>query len=243
MCRVSAYSRLTGNPEGNPVLSANKVIAFSEEVTNIEKQYKTFEYFGKEVTVSNDGQDVICDGKHKNIYLNRDGYPVCSIKIRKGRNVSARVARLVALAFIPNPNNLPEVNHKDYDRQNSSVENLEWMTHADNVRYSQCNRPDYRGNKNPNYGNRKLSEKYKNDKELSKEKQGRPGVSNGRSTPVDLYYDDQLIKSFDYIIPCCQYLIDIGVANTDNVESVRVQLNRYIKEDALYKKHSKIVKK
>ena len=37
---------------------------------------------------------------------------------------------------------------------------------------------------------------------LSKEKQGRPGIQNGRSRPIDLYYDDKLIQSFDYITLC-----------------------------------------
>lgn len=106
-----------------------------------------------------------------------------------------------------------------------------------------CNIPDYHGKNNPNYGNTKLSEKYKNDKELSKIKQGRPAIQNGRSTPIDLYYDDILIKSFNYIVPCCQYLIDIGVANTTNVETVRSQLNKAIRNNSLYKKHYKVVKK
>jgi len=46
-----------------------------------------------------------------------------------------RVHRLVAEAFIPNPNNLPEVNHKDENKANNAVSNLEWCNTNYNVRY------------------------------------------------------------------------------------------------------------
>ena len=43
-----------------------------------------------------------------------------------------RVHRLVAIAFIDNPNRLPEVNHKDGDRSNPHISNLEWVTSSEN---------------------------------------------------------------------------------------------------------------
>lgn len=46
------------------------------------------------------------------------------------------VHRLVAEAFIPNPNNLPEVNHKNGIRNDNNVNNLEWCSHRDNILYS-----------------------------------------------------------------------------------------------------------
>lgn len=43
------------------------------------------------------------------------------------------IHRLVALAFIPNPNNLSDVNHKDYNKHNNESNNLEWCTHKYNI--------------------------------------------------------------------------------------------------------------
>ena len=46
------------------------------------------------------------------------------------------IHRLVAIMFIPNPNNLPQVNHKDKNRLNNNVDNLEWCTAEYNLQYS-----------------------------------------------------------------------------------------------------------
>ena len=48
--------------------------------------------------------------------------------------------RLVAEYFIPNPNNLPVVNHKDENRANNNVGNLEWCSHAYNLNYGTAKR-------------------------------------------------------------------------------------------------------
>ena len=53
-----------------------------------------------------------------------------------GKHNTMKVHRLVAAAFIPNPLNLPEVNHIDGNKQNNSIENLEWVSHADNVKHA-----------------------------------------------------------------------------------------------------------
>lgn len=60
-------------------------------------------------------------------------YYVNLYKDGKGKNF--RIHRLVAKAFIPNYDNLPEVNHKDEDKSNNCVENLEWISRIDNINY------------------------------------------------------------------------------------------------------------
>ena|SRR5690554_4443951 len=59
------------------------------------------------------------------------GYHYVSVKIN-GKFVTRRVHRLIAQAFIPNPENKPEVNHKDGDKSNNAVSNLEWVTSSEN---------------------------------------------------------------------------------------------------------------
>lgn len=54
---------------------------------------------------------------------------------KNGKKDYLRVHRLVAEAFIPNQDNLPEVNHKDEDKTNNSVDNLEWCTSSYNKTY------------------------------------------------------------------------------------------------------------
>lgn len=50
------------------------------------------------------------------------------------------VHRAVALAFIPNPNNLSDVNHKDGNKANNKIENLEWLSRGDNHRHAYANK-------------------------------------------------------------------------------------------------------
>lgn len=59
-----------------------------------------------------------------------------SDSIQGGKVIDKSVHRLVAETFLPNPDNLKCVNHKDEDKRNNSIENLEWCTNRYNVTYS-----------------------------------------------------------------------------------------------------------
>lgn len=69
------------------------------------------------------------------IKIDRIGYSFIHLKNSEGRK-PLRIHRLVAEAFIPNPGNLPEVNHIDENKQNNCVSNLEWSTRLHNIRHS-----------------------------------------------------------------------------------------------------------
>jgi hypothetical protein len=73
-------------------------------------------------------------GRLRKPYKGWDGH--LRIRLSKGNKLTdCLVHRLVALAFIPNPNNLPQINHKDENPQNNCVDNLEWCTLLYNLKY------------------------------------------------------------------------------------------------------------
>ena len=63
----------------------------------------------------------------------KDGYSIAGLS-KNSKSKPFYVHRLVALHFIPNPNNLPQVNHKDENKENNKVSNLEWCTQS----YNNC---------------------------------------------------------------------------------------------------------
>lgn len=172
--------------------------------------------------------------------MNSDGY-MCITVGKTGNRTVASVHRLVAKAFIPNPLNLPEVNHKDYDRTNNSVDNLEWCSHKENIDYTLAagrhvsQTLDYSGKKNPNYGNTTLSQKYKADPAYSKEKQSRPGGQNGRAIPVCLLDKDKnVIATFPYMQLCAEYVLK-QLHSSSSPAGLAGRIPYYIKTGNIYK--------
>lgn len=81
--------------------------------------------------VSNTGKVKDLKGNIKPMYKNNKGY-FCLSLYYKGKTYHPTVHRLVAKAFIPNLNNYAQINHKDCDKSNNNVDNLEWC----NQRYN-----------------------------------------------------------------------------------------------------------
>lgn len=66
--------------------------------------------------------------------IDKDGYPMVNL-YREGKRKTVRVHRLVGITFIPNPDNLPVINHKNEIKTDSRAENLEWTTVKGNTCY------------------------------------------------------------------------------------------------------------
>lgn len=78
-------------------------------------------------------------GKTKLLKPQNNGTGYLQVRLYKdGKSKLMYVHRLVAEAFIPNPQGLETVNHKDEDKTNNAASNLEWMTNKDNTIYSQA---------------------------------------------------------------------------------------------------------
>ena len=93
--------------------------------------------WGRVKSYKNGKEIILKPGIHKNGYL--------LISLSKNKTAKTyHIHRLVAQAFIINENNKLTVNHKDGDKKNNNVYNLEWMTHHENVQHAIKNQLDIR---------------------------------------------------------------------------------------------------
>lgn len=200
-----------------------------EDLLIITERFREIDYQGSHYDVGEFGT-VYKNGKPAHIIVSPDGYHKVSTKTS---NIG--IHRLVAMCWVENddPEIKVEVNHKDYCRTNNRADNLEWMSHADNVRYS-VPRRNINGERNPNFGNRKLSAFYEAHPDIAQEKQGRPGIRNGRCRPISVYKGGTLLGSFEYMMPCIAY-IQQNYSPDASVDSIRGQIDKAIKNDRTYK--------
>jgi hypothetical protein len=108
------------------------------------KRYKDTEYF-----VNEDGEVFrkwSYGYKKLKSYVDDDGYNRISLFINK-KVIAKRIHRIVAEVYLPNQLNLPEVNHKDTNKMNNNISNLEWITHQQNIEHAFHNNLYVKGSK------------------------------------------------------------------------------------------------
>lgn len=99
---------------------------------------KLFNYKGVDYIVSSDGKiystSNVGRGKyHKEIKQRKDADGYWCVTLGKNdQRTRVKIHRIIALAFIENPYNLPEVDHIDNNKDNNCVENLQWISSTDN---------------------------------------------------------------------------------------------------------------
>ena len=75
-----------------------------------------------------------CGGRILKPGYDKNGYLLVSL-YKNGKSKTKKIHRLVLETFVPNPNGLPEVNHKDENKTNNELSNLEWCTSRYNTNY------------------------------------------------------------------------------------------------------------
>lgn len=131
---------LTGKVINNPVLRFNVFIFIKRWVhiidLNSSKEIEGYERY--RITFDAKVYDTKIN-KYISTWIDTVGYYQCYLRDEEGKKHSKRIHRLVAKAFVPNPDNLPQVNHKDGNKLNNSIDNLEWITNRDNTQHGYDN--------------------------------------------------------------------------------------------------------
>lgn len=110
----------------------------------MEEVWKNVDGYDGKYMISNYGrfksfaQDKV-NGRITTGYLDHKGYPKTTLYSKQLGEKEVFIHRLVAMAFIDNPHNYPQVNHKDEIKTNNHVENLEWCTNEYNINYGTRN--------------------------------------------------------------------------------------------------------
>ena len=110
-----------------------EVLLYICTITLIHKNMKIEGYENYEVRPNGEVVNIKTGRVLKAIKTTNGYLMICLYKNGKRKNFY--IHRLVAQAFIHNPDNLPCVNHKDEDKTNNNIENLEWCTHEYNCNY------------------------------------------------------------------------------------------------------------
>lgn len=87
--------------------------------------------FEDRYTISKDGRVFGKRGEMKQ-EITHNGYKRVQLYVSKTQGIHCLVHRLMALTFLPNPENKPEVNHINNNKEDNRLENLEWVFHTEN---------------------------------------------------------------------------------------------------------------
>jgi hypothetical protein len=102
----------------------------------MKEEWKPAPGFEKNYLVSNKGRiKNLRTGYVLKINFDDKGYSQIRFCVNNKKSTK-KIHRLVALVFIENPLNLPQVNHKDGNKKNNNVNNLEWCTRSQNIRHA-----------------------------------------------------------------------------------------------------------
>lgn len=103
-------------------------------------EWKIIDKYDRQYAISKDGKvRSLLSGKLLVSSQDKNGYPVVSIKDSNGISHYIQIHRLLAESFIPNPEQKKTVNHKDGNKLNYDLSNLEWATHSENIKHAYDN--------------------------------------------------------------------------------------------------------
>lgn len=204
------------------------------------KEFKVYGTFENPLYVTEDGR-IFRVNKHSKYYKNgKDGdlielpqYKWGDYLIVNYRGKSHRVNRVVATCYIPNPNNLPVVNHIDGNKLNNHYSNLEWCTqqyntqHAYDNGFAKSKGKSLPKEKNPMYGKHHTQEAKK---KISESKKG--SIPHNKSTPLDYKTKSCTIGQFKRVINETHYQLE----QFDKILDKRGKNNKYF---FIFKEESK----
>jgi hypothetical protein len=102
----------------------------------MEEIWKDIKGFEDSYQINNNGiikSKISQKGEFLHPFTNKTGYMIANLWRVNEKRTPMLISRLVAIHFIPNPDNKPCVNHKDGNKQNNNANNLEWVTYHENT--------------------------------------------------------------------------------------------------------------
>lgn len=101
-----------------------------------EKDFRPVKGYEHEYAINSEGKVLsLLTDQYRTTFVDTKGYLAVNLYKDNVKHIK-RVHILVAEAFIPNPDNLPVVNHIDGNKQNPNVSNLEWTTYSENTAHA-----------------------------------------------------------------------------------------------------------